>query len=159
MLSTEEARELLAYDAWANDRMALVIERARSLAPKIRRTWAHVAAALELWFARCAGEDYEHIVVWPDLEAREASERVRAANGRWSELLTRSNDSDLRRRVTFTNTRGEACADPLGDIVRHLVNHGTHHRAQIAMLLRESGIEPENLDYIIYCRARSPRTP
>lgn len=159
MLHREEARELLAYDAWADERMARILERVAAPSTKIRRAWAHVAAAGELWQARCTGADYKRIAVWPETDVHEASQRLRSANERWAELARSWTDADLERRVEFANSRGEPCADRLGDIVRHLVNHGTHHRAQIAMLLRESGTEPENLDFIIFCRERPPGTP
>jgi uncharacterized damage-inducible protein DinB len=157
MLRTAEARELIDYDGWANERMARVLARASALAPKIRRAWAHLAATSDLWYARCAGDDYKRVVVWPETEVAEASQRVLAACRRWREMIESTSDADLERSVKFTNTRGEACADKLGDIVRHLVNHGTHHRAQIAMLLRDGGTEPADLDFIIYCRERGSR--
>jgi uncharacterized damage-inducible protein DinB len=155
MLHSQEGRELLAYDAWANARMARVLARVARPTTKIRRAWAHVAAATELWYARCIGADYKHIVVWPETEVHEASQRLLAVNERWAELAGSWTDADLERQVEFANSRGEACADVLGDIVRHLVNHGTHHRAQIAMLLRESGTDPENHDFIIYTREKA----
>jgi uncharacterized damage-inducible protein DinB len=34
----------------------------------------------------------------------------------------------------------------------HLVNHSTYHRAQIATLLRQGGLEPVNTDFITYDR-------
>ncbi|MFM8742635.1 MAG: DinB family protein [Cytophagales bacterium] len=34
----------------------------------------------------------------------------------------------------------------------HLVNHGSYHRGQVAMLLRERGYEPFNTDLITYDR-------
>jgi uncharacterized damage-inducible protein DinB len=40
-------------------------------------------------------------------------------------------------------------------IMIHLVNHGTYHRGQVAMLLRQKGFEPVNTDYITYDRVIS----
>jgi len=159
MLHGEEARDWLAYDAWANERtsrlLALALARNTELAPKIRRTWAHVAAVEELWHARCIGGDYRSIAVWPETDVPEASRRLLVAQERWAESARAWTDGEFARRVQFTNTRGEACEDALGDVVRQVVNHGTHHRAQIAMLLRDGGIEPENVDYIVYCREKA----
>ena len=36
----------------------------------------------------------------------------------------------------------------------HLVNHSSYHRAQIAMLLRQKGMEPINTDFITYDRVK-----
>ena len=135
--------------------MARLLARAAELAPQIRRTWAHVAAVEELWHARCIGAEYRSIAVWPELELAPASQRLVAAQRRWADSARAWTDADLARRVRFANTRGEACDDALGDIVRQVVNHGTHHRAQIALLLRESVIEPETLGFIVYCRTKA----
>jgi uncharacterized damage-inducible protein DinB len=157
MLRKDEVRELLAYDAWADEGLTRVLERVADPDARIARVWAHVAAAGELWYARCSGADYAQVRVWPDTDVREASRRLALVHGRWAESARSWTDADLLRHVEFKNSRGEACADALGDIVRHLVNHGTHHRGQIAMLLRESGVAPANLDFIIYCRQRGQK--
>jgi uncharacterized damage-inducible protein DinB len=155
MLTRTDALELIAYDEWANALMAEVLERARATDPKIASVWAHLGATLDVWHARQAGGDYAKIAVWPSWEIAEASRRVLDADRRWRESATAWADADLARVVRFKNTRGEACADRLDDIVRHVANHGTHHRAQIAMRLRESGTEPASVDFIVFCRKRS----
>jgi len=155
MLHAEEARDLFAYDAWANERMARMLERTASIAPEIVRIFAHVVAAEELWHARVAGEEYRSIAVWPETDVRVSARRLEAAERRWSESARAWSDADLARRVAFTNTRGEPCEDEIGDIARQVVLHGVHHRAQIALLLRLGGIEPANLDYIMWRRQQS----
>jgi uncharacterized damage-inducible protein DinB len=152
MLTRADALDLLAYDAWANRQMSELFERARPADANVARVWAHVGATLELWHARQAGGDYSKIAVWPPWDLRESSRHALDADRRWTASASEWGEPDLARIVRFANTRGEPCADRLDDIVRHVANHGTHHRAQIAMRLREIGIEPLNLDYIVYCR-------
>ena len=56
--------------------------------------------------------------------------------------------------VAYTNSSGTAFETPLRDILTHVVNHGTHHRAQIALVLREAGIAPPATDYIYFVREK-----
>ena len=154
MLDRDEALHLLEYDLWANTRLGQALAaRAQPLA-EAERLYAHVVAASELWLVRVEGGDHAKLPVWPaDLRARGALERFTRLSARWSERMRAATPAELARRVAFRNSKGEACSDPLEAIVRHLVNHGTHHRGQIASLLRAAGETPESLDYIVWRRA------
>jgi uncharacterized damage-inducible protein DinB len=47
---------------------------------------------------------------------------------------------------------GEAHADPLAPLIRHVVNHSTHHRGQAATQLRQLGQAPPGTDLVAYSR-------
>ena len=63
------------------------------------------------------------------------------------------NDDDLTRRITYTLGQTEA-SSPLGALMHHAANHGVHHRGQAAMLLRELGYTPGNIDILFYYQER-----
>ncbi|WP_414711827.1 DinB family protein [Sphingobacterium sp. UBA1498] len=42
----------------------------------------------------------------------------------------------------------------VNDILLHVFNHGTYHRAQIASEMRRNGVEPINTDYITFIRLK-----
>lgn len=154
MFDRNDALELLDYDAWANRRLAATLTKLAAPPARVLRWWAHIVGASELWFARVAGEDYTKLAVWPENVApAEIARRFETVATRWRAHLDRANAAELARRVQFKNSKGEACSDPLEAIVKHLVNHGTHHRAQIASELRAMGELPENLDFIVWRRA------
>ena len=52
----------------------------------------------------------------------------------------------------ITNSKGETFSNKIKDILFHIINHSTYHRAQIATDLKQNGIEPINTDYIFYKR-------
>jgi uncharacterized damage-inducible protein DinB len=54
--------------------------------------------------------------------------------------------------IAYKNTRGESFENSVRDILFHINNHSTHHRAQIAARIREAGITPPTSDYIFYRR-------
>ena len=51
----------------------------------------------------------------------------------------------LEARLTL-----EGYERPLGPLMTHVVNHGTHHRAETAMALTALGKPPRQLDYLYF---------
>jgi uncharacterized damage-inducible protein DinB len=49
---------------------------------------------------------------------------------------------------THTMGNGTTLAQPLGEMMLHVANHGTHTRAQIAAALRRLGKDPGVLEYL-----------
>jgi uncharacterized damage-inducible protein DinB len=65
------------------------------------------------------------------------------------EILEKTkSDSELQ----YTNTKGLTFKNKVKDVLFHVINHSTYHRAQIASDFKESGITPEVTDYIVYKR-------
>ncbi len=154
MLDRHDALQLLDYDRWANTRIG---ERLRALAtplPAAERLFAHIVGASELWWERVRGGDTAKLPVWPEgRPIAEALARFATVADAWRAHVERADAKELARRVEFTNSAGQACADRLDDILRHLANHGTHHRGQIASQLRAAGHAPETLDFIVWRRS------
>ncbi len=59
---------------------------------------------------------------------------------------------DLSAVLSYTNSSGRPFTNRVSDILFHIVNHSTYHRGQIALLLRQQGLEPVPTDYIFYKR-------
>ncbi|RYE14391.1 MAG: damage-inducible protein DinB, partial [Sphingobacteriales bacterium] len=53
---------------------------------------------------------------------------------------------------TYTNTQGKTYTNTVLQILTHVVNHATYHRAQIATDMRQHSLEPLMTDYIAYAR-------
>jgi uncharacterized damage-inducible protein DinB len=66
------------------------------------------------------------------------------------EIITNADPFD--KRITYETTEGRTFSNTLQDILFHVINHSTHHRAQIAADFRANGLEPLALDYIFYKR-------
>ena len=61
-------------------------------------------------------------------------------------------EENLDKLISYQNSSGKIFSNKLSDILLHLFNHGTHHRAQISLLLRQNNIVPPKTDYIFYKR-------
>ncbi|MDB5154777.1 MAG: hypothetical protein JWR54_3528, partial [Mucilaginibacter sp.] len=54
--------------------------------------------------------------------------------------------------ISYKNLKGDDFENKLSDVLAHLINHGTHHRAQVGQHLKLAGVELPNTDYIFYIR-------
>ena len=164
MTRSDEVRELFAYHRWANARL---LEAAGTLSvedfgrdlgssfPSVRATLAHLLSADWIWLERWRGTSP---TAGPDWDA--GTHAVLAV--RWTELeraqkafLDALDDADLDRDVSYRALNGAPHRNPLGELCRHLVNHGTYHRGQVATLLRQLGVKPPQTDLILYYRERA----
>lgn len=59
---------------------------------------------------------------------------------------------DPEKLVLYKNTKGQEFSNKVKDILFHINNHSTHHRAQLASLFRGLGITPLVSDFIFYKR-------
>ena len=155
MFDRHEALQLFEYDRWANERIAEKLAGLATELPLADKLLAHVVGAEEVWFERVSGGEYKKLAVWPEgLALAEVRKRFAAIADAWRAHLEKADAHEFARKVEFKNSAGEPCADPLEAIVRHVVNHGAHHRGQIASLLRAAGHKPETLDFIVWRRLK-----
>ena len=62
---------------------------------------------------------------------------------------------DFSEKIKYTNSKGELYTNSVMDILFHLVNHSTYHRAQIATECKSAGITPLVTDYIFFKREKA----
>ncbi len=157
-ITPDLARLHLAYTEWATSRL---LDAARGLSPEelvrdfgtadrsVLGTLTHVFAADRVWLARLRGEPAE-VPEGYDLE-RLAGEWS-ALLGRWRERAAGMDETSLAERIAYRDLKGNPWITPVWQIVLHVVNHGTHHRGQVAGFLRSMGKTPPTLDLIAFYR-------
>lgn len=163
-MTKEEVHLLYEYDRWANDRIlklvaALTPEQfTRDLGgsfPSVRDVLLHMAAAkwawLEYWKESAPSER-----VLTELFARSDARLPRASfptlatlQPNWAEIE--------KQHVAFISGVTNELLDrmfPVGHtslslahLIRHLSNHSTYHRGQIAMMLRQLGAQAQGTDF------------
>jgi uncharacterized damage-inducible protein DinB len=147
-----ELRKLFRHDAWANRRLLRGLTEIKQLDPEVRRLFAHIQTGLKVWIRRIQGQDTRSMAIWPDLTLEECAVLIEENERACEELLRGATEAILERTVSYTNQHGLSYETPVGDILLQAATHGGYHRGQIARLLRQSGEEPINTDYITYVR-------
>ena len=161
-MTIDEARRLFAYGSWANGLMfdaaaALTAEQfnapAASSYPSVGATLGHIVSAEWIWLQRWQGVSPTAAPAWATglllSELRAHLAEVETERDRFLETLA---EADLERPVSYRTLSGQAWTDPLGDLLRHAVNHSTYHRGQVATQLRQLGVKPPGTDMIVYLR-------
>ena len=142
-------KRLTAYHIWAMNRLFSYLEELPFIPPECLKLMQHIVNAESIWISRIAGVKPD-VGVWderPLAEGLEVHEKSIAMLQRITET-----SPDLARDISYLTTAGDAFINNMQDILIHVLNHGTYHRAQIAKLLRANDIEPINTDYILYVR-------
>ena len=157
-VAAETLRTHLAYTSWATNRL---LEAAGELSPEERErdfgtadksvlgTLTHTFAADRVWLARIEGRPPEAAKGY-DL-ARLSSE-WNELYGRWNAWAAGLSDDSVTEKISYKDLKGNPWISPIWQIVLHVVNHGTHHRGQVAGFLRSMGHAPPPLDLIAYYR-------
>lgn len=114
----------------------------------VRDQLLHLIQVDDAWFGDLRSAAGQVLPEEPeDVETREALRAYsEAVEGRMQKYLER-----LRDDMLFTQPLpGEDAQLYLWQVLWHVVNHGTDHRAQILRLLNDQGIETSYQDYVFY---------
>jgi uncharacterized damage-inducible protein DinB len=115
---------------------------------------AHLLTAELVWLKRCKGLPNGMSNPWPnDLTAQHCAEFIVEYHEAWITYLNELSDADFDSIINYQNFRGDNLQDELSDILAHVINHGTHTRAQIGQQLKLAGVQSLPVtDYSQYLR-------
>ncbi|SIN77594.1 DinB family protein [Algoriphagus halophilus] len=138
-------RDFFNYNHQINLKLAASFESISSqLSPKIIELTCHIVNAHHLWNARIKGIP-DPCKPWDLFPIQEFAEKDQFNFESTLEIL-RETDLDIKFR--YKNSSGKSFESFGRDVLTHIVNHSTYHRGQIAMLMRELGLEPIPSDFI-----------
>jgi uncharacterized damage-inducible protein DinB len=140
---------LLKYHTWAMDRLFNQLEALPIIPTTALKLLQHIVNAESIWMSRVAGEK-QAVGVWEALPLPDCRSLHQSSVQKLQTIL--NNNQDLEQVISYVNTSGDAFSDPMHDIIVHVLNHSTYHRAQIAKEMRMHNIDPINTDYITYVR-------
>lgn len=142
--------KLYQYNAWANKRVLGTLQRQQVSDEKILSLMGHVVAAQFLWLHRIKGLPPPDVKLWGNYTLEQLVGLAEKAGKEWLDYVAANESFD--REMTYKNYVGEPYTNNVEMVMIHLVNHSSYHRAQVAMLLRQKGLEPINTDFITYDR-------
>jgi uncharacterized damage-inducible protein DinB len=158
-----EIVELYDYTYWANHRLLNVLDGLpptnleRTLlpgAPCLLDILAHGLGAEIVWWTRLA-EGVSPLAIpgraqFPGLA--EIARRWQLQETHMRAFLASLSETDLSANCSYTTTKGKIYVTPRSQLLLHLVNHETQHRAEAALLATALGRSPGDLDFIVYLR-------
>ncbi len=138
MSTREDLSGMFDYDQWANVKwMAAAHEIGQE------SILLHILNAQIIWLSRIEGT-----AIWEPTLADYPLHVERSVRS-WKRCLF---GADLQKLVSYTTLLGVPYDNTVGEITRHVINHGTYHRGQLRGIAGERGIEFPETDYIAYLR-------
>lgn len=128
--------------------IALFEKQQQSIPEKSIQLLNHLINAQQIWNERILGEK-SSVAVW-EIRALESLKKHNKTN--YNRSLSILKTIDLSQKITYKNSTGSPFSNSVQEILFHIINHATYHRAQIATDLKANSISPINTDYIFYKR-------
>ncbi len=144
--------EIFKYNDWANQNILICLQKNKVKSDKILSLYNHLIVAQDIWLNRIENIPSDGIVLWETKSLLDLIEMSHKSAERWINFLENYHMNSLDEVIAYKNTKNVSYENKLVEILTHVTNHSTHHRAQISLLLREDGIEPPATDYIFYNR-------
>lgn len=169
MKAIDQVRALYGYNEWANGHVLDAAsqlseeELARELGASfgsVQGNLTHVLGAQNIWLSRWNGSRP------PQLSPPEPGQSVESLRQAYEEshhglraFVGSMTEGQLDQVLAYTDTQGNAQQRVLWQTLLQVVNHGTHHRAETALLLTSLGKPPRQLDYVFYELERAGGPP
>ena len=157
---------LFAYDRWANRK---VLEACRKLTAEqyvaepvpgwssVRSTISHIALATEFNLRTLAGDPDDRIPTEAELATvDDVAQLLERIYRRFEELRPTLTPEWLNALLTLRAV-GRTFTLSRWAILRHIVNHSTYHRGQVAAKLKRFGIEQPVTDFFFWVIEQVPQ--
>jgi uncharacterized damage-inducible protein DinB len=168
MTIVDDLKSLLLYNRWADAR---VVDAIREIGPdnyhrepapgwsSIGSTVLHLTGATQIWACRLAGEVVSSRPAeadYPTLE--QVSELLTRTHTALDEQLSARTPDQLLENFHYRNLQGQEVVLPLWAVFRHVVNHATYHRGQIASKIKLLGGQPPATDLVYWAIEQTSRS-
>jgi uncharacterized damage-inducible protein DinB len=144
--------KLFNYDQLANKAILQIITDAGE-SKQVVKLMAHLLAAQQIWFNRCNNLPEIAALYGPDWQVNTFEKLINDNHTAWIDFISGLEPEDFQNIIPYKNSRGDGYENKIEDILAHVINHGTHHRAQMGQQLKLAGVENLPItDYIFYIR-------
>ena len=141
--------KLSAYDRWANTR---VLEALVDQKPDVA-SWdkfSHIVLAENAWISRITGTPNSFPNIFESLSEESLVMLNNSNSLSWTKII--SETTDFNKVIHYKTINGTETKSTITDILTHIFNHGTYHRATVATLMRQEGHQPVATDFISFTR-------
>lgn len=149
------------YNIWANNRLIgdlkenadeVMTQKIVGSFPTIRATILHIWFAETGWLSRLNGNG------WDAKKVTEFTDTNQDLFKEWQktskEFTNFTSKVELEKEIQFEH-KGEEFSIPSREIIQTVCNHGSYHRGQVVMMMRQLGIDKiAQTDYIEWVREK-----
>jgi uncharacterized damage-inducible protein DinB len=163
----DDFASLFAFNRWANARM---LDACRKLTAEqyaaepvpgwssVRSTVWHIAVVTDGWLRGLANDPDQSFPTEAELPTvDDAAQLLDRAYRRFDDLLPTLTPQRLASPVTLQR-RGRSATLPPWAVLRHIVNHTTYHRGQVASKLKRFGIVQPETDFVFWVIEQVPQS-
>jgi uncharacterized damage-inducible protein DinB len=162
----DDIPSLFAFNRWANARM---LDACRKLTPEqygaepvpgwspVRSTVVHIALVTDGWLRALADDPDQSVLTEAEMPAvDDAARLLDRAYQRLDVLIAALTPERMAALVTIRR-RGRTATLPPWAVLRHVVNHTTYHRGQVASKLKRFGIQQPETDFVYWVFEQVPQ--
>jgi uncharacterized damage-inducible protein DinB len=150
------------YNIWGNNRFIeslsklnedLLNQKIEASFPSIMKTISHIWMAEMGWLSRLEGKGWETSEISNfSGDAYEMFKSWQATSQSFRDFVEKT---DLEQKLEFEH-KGQSFSIPFREIAQTVFNHGSYHRGQIVIMMRQLGItEIPKTDYIEWVREKA----
>lgn len=143
--------EMFEYNKYANNLFIDTILKLNIENTKINKLFSHILNAHDIWIYRLQRR-LPRFKLWDIHQNKRLSDINQTLYIESLYFINILGDSQYQEIVKYKNSKGETNECKVIDGLTQLINHSTHHRAQLSLLMRQLDIEPPISDYIYYIR-------
>jgi len=163
---TDDFEALFDFNRWANVRM---LGACRQLSAEqyaaepvpgwtpVRTTVVHLAVVTEAWLRSLAGDPDDKYLTEPDLPTVADAERLIERAYRHFEAIRPTLTPDWLATPRTIRGRTRTAVLPPWVVLRHVVNHSTYHRGQVASKLKRFGVVQPETDLVLWAFEQFPQ--
>lgn len=148
-------KELFDYSHHFNQQfIQLFLANPEKSSEKALKLMSHIINAHSVWNARIEHKT-SPFGVW---EMHDTDKLLAIENENYQCTIQILENKDLSKMIAYTTSNGQPFNSIVKDILFHIINHSTYHRAQISSEWRQNGVAPIMSDYIFYNRTSKQKT-
>src|SRR5262249_25504889 len=157
---------LFAFNRWANDKM---LDACRKLTPEqyaaepvpgwppVRSTVYHIAVVTDGWLRTLADDPDQSFPTEAEVRTPDDAAPILGRAYRPLDALLPKLAPDLLATPRTVQRRGRTAVLPPWAVLRHVVNHTTYHRAQVASKLKRFGVQQPETDLVYWALEQVPQ--
>ncbi|GAB4554954.1 MAG: hypothetical protein OHK0023_25690 [Anaerolineae bacterium] len=163
-MNADYFRSLFDYSYWANHKLLACVavltdeqyhHRFDYAMESVHGTLAHMMAAEDLWLARLQGVSPRSLPPESAFTRQHLPATWASVEAKWRAYLANLSDAAVGQKVVYHRTNGEPRERYLWEILGHVANHGTDHRAQTLFMLKQLGAPTFEQDALIYFQEKN----